>query len=178
MMLRMRNLVVLTICSLLLSGLPARSHAWSIAVRASLTDTPRDLVVGADGNLWIAMSTSMAKVTPTGVVKTYNLNGSKIGSVALSTDGAVWFTDPDSPYIGRITTNGTVSTYIPQHSNGSPQCICAGQNGMCWFTDGSLNVVGGIDPATRKTYEIPVPTPGCTPAGICLGPDNCLWFCE
>ena len=72
--------------------------------------------------------------------------------------------------IGRITTNGTVTTYTGT-GIASPQGITTGPDGALWFTNYTGNSAGRITTTgTVTNYPDPLQTLG--PAGIALGPER------
>ncbi len=108
-------------------------------------------------------------------------------SIAVGSDGALWFTDPEQGAIGRLDpTTGVISEYksgIPVNS--APYDIAAGPDGNLWFTlvspyastatpDGAI---GRIDPETDAITLYSIGLPADTqPAAITAGPDGALWF--
>jgi virginiamycin B lyase len=56
---------------------------------------------------------------------------------------------------------------------GRPHAITAG-GGRLWFTEWAGNRAGSITiDGMIETYDLP--TPGCEPHGIAVGPDGALW---
>src|SRR3974390_1218531 len=106
-----------------------------------------------------------------------NCTSSAPYGIAAGPDGAVWFTDVNCNLIGRITTNGAVTTFPIPTSNTSPTQITAGPDGALWFTEPLGNRIGRITTAGAIT-EFVVPTSNSLPWGIVLGPDGALWFTE
>lgn len=88
-------------------------------------------------------------------------------------DGALWFTEMTK--IGRITTDGAVSTYDIgiRSSDRDLAEIVVGPDRNLWFAD-SANVVGRLSTDGQVT-EFPNAR---GPSGITVGPDNNLWFTE
>jgi streptogramin lyase len=84
----------------------------------------------------------------------------------------LWFTNPGTTSIGRITTTGVVTNFADPDISG-PQAITVGPDGALWFTAES-NSIGRIttagvvtnftDPGINQPYE------------ITTGADGALWF--
>jgi streptogramin lyase len=77
--------------------------------------------------------------------------------------------------IGRITTNGVVTTYTDPSINTSPPLgITAGPDGALWFTNLSNNSIGRITTSgVVSNYTDPSIN---YPQYIAAGPDGALWF--
>jgi streptogramin lyase len=95
--------------------------------------------------------------------------------IAVGSDGNLWFTEPLTSKIGRITPSGTISEFaIP--SGAIPDGITAGPDGNLWFTEANATI-GRITPSGTIT-EFPIAFPESSLAGITAGPDGNLWFTE
>jgi streptogramin lyase len=97
----------------------------------------------------------------------------QVGDITAGPDGALWFIDGAS--IGRITTDGTVSSFTSPKIV-SPISIAAGPDGSLWITDQDVRSKS-IDKMTTSgvVTKYPVPAGGC-PYYITAGPDNAMWF--
>jgi virginiamycin B lyase len=136
-------------------GKPAQygSSIWRITPTGMLThypiqvnnDNAEDLEVGPDGNLWYTTIGTIGRITPSGVIKTFAVNGLPRNLASASGHGALWFNESGSTSIGTITTAGQVATYplpgaaalgsaIILNSN-----IISDANGTIWIaeTDGT-----------------------------------------
>jgi hypothetical protein len=93
----------------------------------------------------------------------------------------LWFTEPGSNRIGRITTIGIFTEFNRLGGDSSPYDIAAGADGAMWFTDRSNNLVGRVTIEPVITNLFPLPSslngPGL-PRGIAAGPDHAMWFTE
>lgn len=112
------------------------------------------------------------------------------GSIALGSDGALWFTDWD--YIGRITTGGVIAEFkVPSGStlgSFSNDAIASGPDGNLWFAENYYNRIGRITPSGEiAEFDIPWVPVSCgflcvkgapSPIAITAGPDGNLWFTE
>ncbi len=105
--------------------------------------------------------------SPMGVI---SLNG-----ITSGPDGALWFSD--SPYIGRITTAGALTSYLTPASAAVPLAIVTGPDGALWFTAQVGNAIGRL--TTAGVFSVyPIPSPYCLPNDMAPGPDGALWFTE
>ena len=152
---------------------------------------PRDITLGADGNMWFTESelnvSQIGRVDAKGNITEFVVptHFSQPSEIISGPDGALWFTEPSGfpNGIGRVTTVGVFTEYGPDLNTCSPcsitpNGIAATSDGNIWFTDFNLNAVGRLDPSTRAFTFYNIPTPNATPAGITLGPDGALWFAE
>ncbi|HTD23581.1 MAG TPA: hypothetical protein VK738_13060 [Terriglobales bacterium] len=102
-------------------------------------------------------------------------SGSHPSHITSGPDGALWFTEPGTDKIGRITTSGTVTEFALGTGSG-PFAIVAGADGALWFTEKSADKIGRITTGGTVT-EFSLAT-GAQPRGIAAGPDGNLWFVE
>jgi uncharacterized protein (TIGR03437 family) len=102
------------------------------------------------------------------------------GPITGSTNGFVWFAEPNDDTIGRISPTGAVTEYPLPDSYQEPRGIAAGPSGTVWFTETGSHTgsegIGRID-ASGTITEFPLPD-GSVPYGIALGPDGNMWFTE
>src|SRR6266550_135545 len=104
-------------------------------------------------------------------------------SIAVGSDGNLWFTEPGANRIGRITIDGRISEFTIPTPNAIPQAIIAGSDGNLWFTELAGNKIARITVAGLIT-EFALPKRVGTqcgylcPYGIASGPDGALWFSE
>jgi virginiamycin B lyase len=107
---------------------------------------------------------------------TFNPTPATLG-ITAGPDGNVWFTEPITGVIGRITPAGQVTEFPTPVSD--PIDITTGSDGNLWFTGGSLTdgSIGRITPAGQVT-KFPLPERFSRAGGIAAGPDGNLWFTE
>ena len=102
------------------------------------------------------------------------------GPITGSTNGYVWFAEPNDDTIGRISPTGAVTEYPLPDSFQEPRGIAAGPNGTVWFTQTGSHTgsegIGRIDVSGTIT-EFPLPA-NSRPFGIAMGPDGNIWFTE
>ena len=100
--------------------------------------------------------------------------------ITAGPDGAIWFTEFQGGAIGRMTTDGTItSVFVNPDRAVAPQDIAAGADGALWFT----NFGGGdSEPGILRITTQGVLTPYIVAGGdarsweISGGPDGALWF--
>ncbi|MCK9249115.1 MAG: hypothetical protein M0P31_09080 [Solirubrobacteraceae bacterium] len=145
-------------------------------------------LVGLLGAAPTHAATTREHVTPS--------SGANPTGLTAGPDGAIWFTQPGSGRIGRVTTDGTIvehpanvpdtvidpppvtvgpqppPTIIPAPPL-TPDRIATGPDGALWYTIAE----GGIARMTTDgvVTRYPVPVAGRT-AGITAGRDGAMWF--
>lgn len=151
------------------------------------------LTVGPDGNLWFVEEegNKVGKATPAGQITEYAIPNSlrdvgfgsgpqavvaaPLGIVA-GPDGALWFTESSSEGIGRITTDGVMTSI--RTPGLQPTSIATGPDHAVWFTDTrSQNSVGRVN-ADGSVSTFPIPSQFAWPTSLTAGPDGALWFVE
>jgi len=123
-----------------------------------------------------------------------------LGGIATGRDGDIWFTEPSSNKIGRITPSGAITQFRIPTVRSEPADLTSGPEGDIWFTEYKANKIGRISQAGAIS-EFPVPLPVAKqpeertiglpslpppanaskmvgPSGIAAGPDGNLWFTE
>jgi len=156
---------------------------------------PEGITRGPDLALWFteAAANKIGRIGTDGTITEFSLesvshgNPQSIASVqTLAPTGDVpepaslWFTRRGA--IGRITTTGTITTFIiPGGASNDVYGIASAPDGNMWFTDRTTVAVGRITPAGQIT-EFNLPNaPGSGGLGIgaiTLGPDGALWFVD
>jgi streptogramin lyase len=100
------------------------------------------------------------------------------GAVTAGPDGNVWFTDPFTNEIGRITPEGQVTEFTAPF--GRAGVITAGPDGNLWFSTGDISArpaIGRVTPDGQfATFPIPDQLAGV--AALTAGPDGNVWFTE
>jgi streptogramin lyase len=141
--------------------------------------------IGPDGNLWFAAASSsdsqgpgaVGRIDPDGKVVEIRLE-EKSGARAITSgpDGALWFTELRADRIGRVTLDGTITTFSLPSADSQPLAIVLGADGGLWFTEYAGDRIGRISP-TGEIIEFPLES-GREPLGIAAGPEGNLWFTE
>lgn len=142
---------------------------------------PADITAGPDGNVWYGRRGEVGKITPSGDVTAYKVDG-MVSGISAGPDGNLWFCETFRGKIGRCTTTGEIKMFDvptrPGNGSSNPLFITAGPDGNLWFTEShpGANRVGCITP-DGKFSEYPLPKPG-VPRGIAAGPDGNLWVAQ
>jgi len=118
---------------------------------------PTALTAGPDGAIWFGTDAYgvIGRVTTSGVFSEFS-DPSQIGQVLGMTagpDGALWFTNYSVPGdtgfvpyppIGRIATDGTITTYGNPYVEEGAMGITAGPDGAMWFSDHINDSIGRV----------------------------------
>lgn len=104
-------------------------------------------------------------------------------AIGKGPDGNLWFSQPSTNKVGRITPSGEVTEFsvpVSPHASsggGEPGAITAGPDGNLWLVMGNGGQIDRITPlgeVTPFTAEEGSDTIG----GIAVGSDGNLWFAE
>jgi streptogramin lyase len=152
---------------------------------------PTALIAAPDGNLWFTEPAAIGRITLTGAVTEYPVNGLLMPGLALGRDQVLWFAEmsPGDPTreagkLGRISLTGAVSE-TPLAAGVSPTAVAAGPDGAMWFAEASL--VGGVSGLAPKLgrvgpsgaiTEFSLPATAGQIRYMTTGPDGNLWFTE
>ncbi len=145
---------------------------------------PMVITVGPDGNLWYTDSgvNSIVKISTSGnILGQYSAGQRAAGlwSIVTGPDGNLWFTEYTyhDNSIGKITPDGTITTYPIPTLGAQALFIANGPDGNLWFTEQVGQNVGKIDPNTGNITEYPFPGAPYKPlAALVTGPDGNLWI--
>ncbi len=148
------------------------------------------IAVDRSGAFWYADARNNAigiLNTTTGKMKEYILpSGTVAGGIALGSDGAMWFpafSSSVAPEVGRIASDGTITTYpIPQMFQVN-MGIATGADGNVWVSgvDNEGNEqVAKITPTGESTVYVTesncVGTLSLPSHAVAAGPDGNVWF--
>ena len=105
-----------------------------------------------------------------------------LDGITAGPDGALWFTDYNYNFIGRITTAGVITEFPLPTKGSAPNGITVGPDGALWFTEKSepTGKIGRITTAGLIT-EFAIPPGACggsVPLNITTGSDGALWFTD
>ena len=151
----------------------------------SPTAQPQGITVGPDGNLWFTdESGAIGRITPQGVITEFSqgiASGATPIAITRGPDGALWFTEDlpqNGDYIGRITTQGSITNFpLPGVTSALPS-ITTGPDGALWFTEETAGMIGRITTSgVVTTFSAGLPQ-GSQPYWITPGPDGNLWFVD
>ena len=100
------------------------------------------MVTGPDNAVWFTSSKGViGRITAAGTVSTYPTNTTtNLGGIAVGSDGALWFLEPYTNMVARISTSGVVNSYAIPTANSFPVGIagpppgCAGAY-IVWFAE-------------------------------------------
>jgi virginiamycin B lyase len=84
--------------------------------------------------------------------------------MAITSDGAVWYTDYRRGYLGRLDprTGGVEEWPSPGGGKSAPYGMTATRDGAVWYSESGVkpNTVVRFDPQTKKFASWPVPSGG------------------
>lgn len=104
--------------------------------------------------------------------------GSRPHDVAVSADGAVWYTAQGSRELGRLDPATGEILEVSLGAGARPHGVIVGPDEGLWVTDGGLNAIVRVDPATHEVSRFPLP-PARPDAGLntaVFDPAGTLWF--
>ncbi|MFF1571103.1 virginiamycin B lyase [Leifsonia sp. NPDC058292] len=101
--------------------------------------------------------------------------------VAVTRDGAVWFTLVHGGRVGRRGPDGTM-TYTSLGEGSQPSLLAAATESSVWVTDTTGNrlllLEAADDRAIVELGSVSVPTPDAQPFGVVALDDGTAWFTE
>lgn len=90
-------------------------------------------------------------------------------------NGTIWFTDVQTPAIGRIDSSGSVREYaLPAQSR--PYSLVAAQRGTIWFADAGTASLGRLNPDGTVAEFTDPKLAGSYPQDVTIAPDRSIWF--
>lgn len=100
--------------------------------------------------------------------------------VAVDSTGHIWFTEPNSNAIGRLTPGSTPvwEQWAIPTASAIPYDLVVDKHGNIWFTERGASKIGFFNTATYSFVETPTPTAGSDPYGITLASREKIWFAE
>ena len=166
----------------------------------STCDVPRYVTLGPDGNLWIAATFSIYRLTlPEYHLSQFPVPGQRTPpfpyspfylafGITTGSDGNLWFTGgfgPAGNHIGRLSprdpNNITLYPVSTTVTNPDPLGITTGQDGKLYFAMGFNNGVGSINPFSlnKEVTNYTIPGSGVFVHGVTAGPcDNSIWVTD
>jgi streptogramin lyase len=161
----------------LLAALAPGSAAAAPAVDGEfpVSDTPRHLTLGPDGNMWVAVGGKIAKVTPAGEVTEYDPADVDFPfGITTGPDGNLWVTQ--SGGVAKVPPGDPLTATkfaIAEITN--PRAIVTGPDGNLWTASGDQVVkIPPADPTTRTAYTVA----GLGARDIASGGDGQLWVAD
>jgi virginiamycin B lyase len=141
---------------------------------------PIGLGVGPNGNAWYTDNTARAisSITPSGEISSVSLGTPivRLGRLAVSVDGAVWFAEATRYSITRLK-DGAITRHVFESPRGDPYGVAVAEDGTVWATLRSGDQLLRITPnGEMKAFDLPTPAAG--PSDVAVGPDGSVWFIE
>jgi virginiamycin B lyase len=173
-----------------LTGHPASSDAWFTSLSTFSKFTPagvqttriippntsqgvRAIAIGADGALWVALSGEIVRISQLSMSRlSQHSIPHEPNALVAGPDGNMWMTFPWANAIGRMTSSGTLTTFVqPSDGSGAPIEIAAGTDGKLWFTTANGRTRGISTSGTFTDAFI-----GGGSRGIAWGTDGRVWW--
>jgi streptogramin lyase len=106
-----------------------------------------------------------------------------LGSLGFAAASVAATADPDQqrwllPQDGGLVTDAQVHFFPLPHERSGPTTVTVAMDGRVWFTEGSGNRIGSMNPDGSDLMEFPLPHPDSSPRIIARGSDGNLWFSE
>ncbi len=137
---------------------PAASAAPQVTGQFPVPNMPRYLTQGPDGNIWVAYgNTDVSRITPAGVVTTFDPNN--IGTIGgiTSANGKLWTTGQNE--VGSFSPSDPVNTGDLDPVTGvGGEAIARGSDGNLWTT--GANTVFKMIPPTNPVGSTPITVAG------------------
>jgi virginiamycin B lyase len=98
--------------------------------------------------------------------------------VAPATDGGVWYTAQASGQLGWLNPDNGNVREVALGAGSAPHGVIVGPDGAPWITDGGLNAIVRVDPATEEVtrYRLPSSAPNANLNTAAFDGDGVLWF--
>jgi virginiamycin B lyase len=77
-----------------------------------------------------------------------------------------------------LVTDAQVHFFPLPHERSGPTTVIIAADGRVWFTEGSGNRIGSMNPDGSGVMEFPLPHPDSSPRILARGADGDLWFSE
>jgi virginiamycin B lyase len=101
--------------------------------------------------------------------------GAGIAAAAAATpDQQRWLAAHES----GLMTDAVVHFFPLPHERSGPTTVVVAVDGRIWFTEGSGNRIGSMNPDGTGLMEYPLPHPDSAPRILARGADGTLWFSE
>ena len=90
----------------------------------------------------------------------------------------MWYTAQAAGALGRLDPQTGETHHIPLGSGSAPHGVIVGPDGAPWITDGGLNAIVRVDPATEEVRRYPLPTDrrNANLNTAAFDGDGVLWF--
>ena len=141
---------------------------------------PIGLGVDPDGSAWYTDNGARAisRVRPTGEISTFPLGTPivRLGRLAVSPQGAVWFAEATGYSITRLK-DGEITRHVFASPRGDPYGVALAADGTVWATLKLGNQLLHIT-TNGEIQVFELPKPAAAPSDIATGPDGSVWFIE
>jgi virginiamycin B lyase len=143
-------------------------------------ESPFGVVRGFDNYMWFTQSIpngDIGRMTRAGVVTEYSVPGGRDGEcIVRGSSDHLWFASNQGRFVGRVDTNGTVTTYTA--TGIAPYCVAIGRDRNIWFTDTANVAIGRLSPTTGQIVEFKLANSNSLPVMLDLGSDGNIWFTD
>ncbi len=160
------------------SAAPAGARTIATLLAALLGVSLPRLASAGGAQHWLRAAGRPWHLATDGRVHSFPLPHARSGptTVAVASDGRVWFTESAGDRIGRMNPDGSglVEFALP-HPASAPRIIAVGADGNLWFSEHTGNRIGRASPE-GEIAEFEIPTPASQPRAIALGADGNIWF--
>ena len=104
--------------------------------------------------------------------------GSTPHDVAPAADGGVWYTAQSTGRLGWLHPKTGETREIPLGAGSAPHGVIVGPDGAPWITDGGLNAIVRVDPATQKVdvFRLPGSAPNANLNTAAFDAKGILWW--
>jgi streptogramin lyase len=163
--------------SLLLAALApaAASAAPTVDGEFPVSDTPKRLAAGPDGNVWVTVGGVIAQITPAGEVTEFDpADVSTPNGITAGPDGNIWVTQSGAVVKVPPAAPLTATAY-PISEITDPRAITVGPDGNLWTASGDQVIkIPPADPATHTAYTVT----DLSARDIASGGDGQLWVAD
>lgn len=162
---------------------------------AESTDVPAAQVIAPASTAQPAQPTSLPVATqvvaptepapmPSAATTRYELQeysvpaGSHPHDVAPAADGGIWYTAQAQGALGYLDVKTGTTRQIPLGRGSAPHGVILGPDNAPWITDGGLNAIVRVDPATDKVevFALPQTHPRANLNTAVFDRNGVLWF--
>ena len=93
-------------------------------------------------------------------------------------DGGVWYTGQHNGTLGHLDPATGAVREVELGAGSAPHGVVVGPDGAPWITDGGLNAIVRVDPATGRVevFRLPPDRPGANLNTATFDHDGVLWF--
>jgi virginiamycin B lyase len=141
---------------------------------------PLGLAADGAGGAWYTDSTirAISRISPDGEVRSFPLSTpiARLGRLALSPDGAVWFADLATANVTRLQ-NGVFTHHDVGSEGAIPFGVAIDKSGTVWTTLQGTDQLGRISPDGQVT-ALDVPTRNSGLGDVAVDGSGAVWFLE